>query len=518
MSSFTAAQLGRRTMLRSISRSAAATRRTSIACFSSHAQPRRRVKAVNVPLAELRLERLSTLAEEPHRTLSSSMDSLDDFCAQHVVDPATVARLVAVDPTPLTLFDMYQYGRGGNSAQRLRNARFLYEELPIRIAHRAHDLLTLPFGLGHSTPIRQVAGIYLDYLQRIQAQPMPENEPQEEAFTDLLQTFVLDRTSVPVSIARGVQVWSEDGRRDQVQDERLQEMEDALERFFTARVGLRFLTEHHVLSSKRASVTKALRQVTDMFPNDKEEPAVGCIQPNCDLIAETKRVADLVSQQTLACYKIAPEIKIVDAIDERHRAAAFTYVPHHLHYMLAELLKNSARAVTQQYLAAELNGIEAKLEPITVVIVKGDEDVTIKVADKGGGIPRSKMATIWKFGHSFASDTESESDFGTDEVSGAQIRGYGLPLARIYARYFGGELNLKSMEGYGVDAYLHLPRLGDACENLPEVVARSPGDRSSLPPQQRRFSSAAHGRRRGWTEPTRVGVRPVAGRSRQPVR
>lgn len=37
--------------------------------------------------------------------------------------------------------------------------------------------------------------------------------------------------------------------------------------------------------------------------------------------------------------------------------------------------------------------------------------------------------------------------------------GFGLPLSRLYARYFGGELKLVSMPGYGVDAYLHIKRL-----------------------------------------------------------
>jgi len=38
--------------------------------------------------------------------------------------------------------------------------------------------------------------------------------------------------------------------------------------------------------------------------------------------------------------------------------------------------------------------------------------------------------------------------------------GYGLPIARNYARYFGGELTIVSMEGYGTDGYIYLPRLG----------------------------------------------------------
>ena len=39
--------------------------------------------------------------------------------------------------------------------------------------------------------------------------------------------------------------------------------------------------------------------------------------------------------------------------------------------------------------------------------------------------------------------------------------GYGLPIARNYARYFGGDLVIMSMEGYGTDGYIYLPRLGN---------------------------------------------------------
>merc|ERR1712232_1098696 len=42
-------------------------------------------------------------------------------------------------------------------------------------------------------------------------------------------------------------------------------------------------------------------------------------------------------------------------------------------------------------------------------------------------------------------------------------------------------MGLKSMEGYGLDAYFHLPRLGNACENLPASVMQSPGQGDSMP-------------------------------------
>jgi hypothetical protein len=126
------------------------------------------------------------------------------------------------------------------------------------------------------------------------------------------------------------------------------------------------------------------------------------------------------------------------------------------------------------------------LPPVKVVVTKGTEDVTIKVCDRGGGMKRSMVKQMWTFAHSTLNEEgrtrEDKYDFGKDELLGSHIRGFGLPLARIYARYFGGEVTIKSMEGYGVDAYLYLPVLGDACENLPQRVVHSPGNLDSSPP------------------------------------
>jgi len=190
---------------------------------------------------------------------------------------------------------------------------------------------------------------------------------------------------------------------------------------------------------------------------------------------------DTVTLHTQELFGVCPEIQIVDASQDEH--SKFTYVPHHLQYMVGELLKNSCRATVKRYFESEANGETIQMPQIRVVVVKGKEDVTIKVADRGGGIPRSKMSDILRFAQSTAEEKESSFNFGLDEVTGTKLRGFGLPLARIYAKYFGGELTLKSMEGYGLDAYLQLPRLGDSCERLPLPVKFSPGELNSNPPR-----------------------------------
>lgn len=111
----------------------------------------------------------------------------------------------------------------------------------------------------------------------------------------------------------------------------------------------------------------------------------------------------------------------------------------------------------------------ACLPACRLVVAEGGEDVTIKVSDEGGGIPRSGLPKIWTYLYSTAKqpvmmDEVEAADAGPAVLAGY---GYGLPVSRLYARYFGGDLQIISMEGYGTDAYLHLNRLGNVQEPLP---------------------------------------------------
>ncbi|KAF9428490.1 hypothetical protein BGZ94_002199 [Podila epigama] len=179
-------------------------------------------------------------------------------------------------------------------------------------------------------------------------------------------------------------------------------------------------------------------------------------------------------------------------------------------------------------MAAGSRGIAStsKLPPIKLVLVDGGEDVTIKISDEGGGMALSEMDKIWSYVHTGTSSNlrkpssmpvktqtittpyqpqaPNTSTLLTSNVSpqhapppnnvlypadsmtvmgglGSEAKdyldlplsgsGHGLPLARLIARYFGGDLSLISMEGYGTDSYLSLYRDDDHLENFPEQEA-----------------------------------------------
>jgi pyruvate dehydrogenase kinase 2/3/4 len=142
----------------------------------------------------------------------------------------------------------------------------------------------------------------------------------------------------------------------------------------------------------------------------------------------------------------------------------FMYVPSHLHHMLFELLKNSLRAVVERFGTDPDEGYP----PIKIIVAEGQEDITIKISDEGGGIPRSAIPMVWTYMYTTAETPLLDPNFNkTDFRAPMAGFGYGLPISRLYARYFGGDLRLISMEGYGTDTYLHLNRLSDIEEPLP---------------------------------------------------
>lgn len=96
-------------------------------------------------------------------------------------------------------------------------------------------------------------------------------------------------------------------------------------------------------------------------------------------------------------------------------------------------MKNSLRAVVERYGPDN----EDDFPPIKVVVVEGSEDITIKISDEGGGIPRSSVPHIWTYLYTTMSDEGLiESIESSDFKAPMAGFGYGLPLSRLVSRPF----------------------------------------------------------------------------------
>merc|ERR1719150_479028 len=123
-----------------------------------------------------------------------------------------------------------------------------------------------------------------------------------------------------------------------------------------------------------------------------------------------------------------------------------------------------------------------EVPPISCKIFKTVDDITIKVSDRGGGINRATRGRIFEYNFSTAPRVELPGGAGPCS-HGAGLSsdnlpmhglGYGLPLSRLYARYFKGDLQIASVHGHGTTVYVYLQRLSHlATENIPVYNARS---------------------------------------------
>ncbi|TRY94780.1 hypothetical protein DNTS_035654 [Danionella cerebrum] len=102
-----------------------------------------------------------------------------------------------------------------------------------------------------------------------------------------------------------------------------------------------------------------------------------------------------------------------------------------------------------------------------------------QISDRGGGVPFRKIERLFSYMYSTAPRPNIGDQQRTPMVRPQNTLnrhssvkragfGYGLPISRLYARYFQGDLQLYPMEGYGTDAAIQLKALStDSVEKLP---------------------------------------------------
>ncbi|WVR07857.1 hypothetical protein IAU60_004900 [Kwoniella sp. DSM 27419] len=349
-------------------------------------------------------------------------------------------------------------------------SQFLSEELPIRLSHRVVELESLPDGLSKMPSINKVKEWYAQSFEELVTFPKPRLKPEIEEilrqfpsatpnpslhplmhegpvgsglvsekngfgngngaalhaipgtrlripierryfspppstviyppevheyndrFTDLLQNIKKRHDPTVTTVAQGVLEW----KRKQNHGRIGQNIQEWLDRFYMSRIGIRFL--------------------------------IG--QQN----------ARYVCEEHYSLFK-GPPIQLLCPKD-----LTFAYVPGHLSHICFELLKNSLRAVVERY------GVENEddFPPIKVVVVEGSEDITIKISDEGGGIPRSAIPMIWTAHGRIRLWPPAVTTGEWDRLH---------PADHQYARFFGGDLRLISMDGYGTDVYISLNKL-----------------------------------------------------------
>ena len=328
--------------------------------------------------------------------------------------------------TPLQLNFLKNYNKFSQKNKFLEQSKFLKEELSVRISHRVFDLLELPYGLPSIPSIKNVIDLYCVSFNRIQKMKINNDKNDIKEFTDLLSDIKSKHNHLEDSISKGLLLLNKE------LDPRLINysiINKELDKFFMSRISIRTLITHHI----------------EMVKN------------NNSLIKDSnlkKIIDDSVDNVNYICdsiYNDKPSIKVLG--DEE---IVFPYIPSHIYYILNEILKNSC--------VAHIN--KGNLEDdIIINYSEGKEDIIIKISDKGDSFPLKDINKLLTYSYS-SKPIEITEEYELTNQPILSGFGFGLPMAKLYAKYFGGDLLISPVENKGTDIYIYINKFGNIYEKF----------------------------------------------------
>ncbi|XP_072523195.1 pyruvate dehydrogenase (acetyl-transferring) kinase isozyme 2, mitochondrial [Salminus brasiliensis] len=357
--------------------------------------------------------------------------------------PKHIEHFSKFSPSPLSMKQFLDFG--STNACEKTSFVFLRQELPVRLSNIMKEINLLPDRLRTTPSVQMVQSWYVQSLMELLEflEKSPEDHSVLAEFVDTLVNIRNRHNDVVPTMAQGVIEYKEAFSQDPLTNQNIQYF---LDRFYMSRISIRMLINQHTL-------------VFDGATNPLHPNTIGSIDPHCQV---TEVVKDAYESAKMLCdqyYLSSPDLVLRELnINDRNQPISIVYVPSHLYHMLFELFKNAMRATIENHDEG------SNLPPIEVMVAIGGEDMSIKMSDRGGGVPFRKMENLFSYMYSTAPTPQ------IDQKHGAPLAGfgYGLPISRLYAKYFQGDLQLYSMEGYGTDAVIHLKALStDSVERLP---------------------------------------------------
>ncbi|KAJ3314686.1 hypothetical protein HDV04_005692 [Boothiomyces sp. JEL0838] len=311
-------------------------------------------------------------------------------------------------------------------------ALYVHRELPIRLARRVRAIEKLPFIVGVNPYISQVYELYRDSFSRLIEFPTPKTEELQKEYASVLAELTEHHQSVIPNLAKG---FKECGRymSQSAKQEFLDEM-------IRARIGIRVIAEHYLsLQSPRAGW-------------------IGVVNTQSSPTAILTSICNYVQQLCEFNYGTTPEYEIHGFTDTK-----FAYINVHMEYIFMELIKNAMRATVEE--SNKLKRFDHP--PVEICIGRSNDDVIIRFRDQGGGIPLKDQPRVWEYSFTTV-EKEDEDDFLSSQSRMSMVQatggpiaglGFGLPMSRVYAKYFGGSLEFRSVSGHGTDVFLQFPNI-----------------------------------------------------------
>ena len=273
-----------------------------------------------------------------------------------------------------------------------------------------------------------------------------------------------------------------------------------LDTHLRARIGTRLIAEQHLalhFASQPIGDAPSGEANQKLPTSPLPSNYIGVIDTALQPARIIRLCEDFVGEICELKYGVRPRLEIGGEPD-----AAFAHIPVHVEYIITELLKNAFRATIESgnerepievtiAAAPDVPGSERPIQedadvgfelnsnenPVANQEAMGQtspssQSITIRIRDRGGGIPPEVLPHIWSYSFTTFSDMDFQNPengnlgaLNTIATTGGHLSsiaglGYGLPLSRAYAEYFGGSIAVQSLWGWGTDVYLTLQGVG----------------------------------------------------------
>ncbi|KAI8141658.1 mitochondrial branched-chain alpha-ketoacid dehydrogenase kinase-domain-containing protein [Fennellomyces sp. T-0311] len=351
---------------------------------------------------------------------------------------------------PVTLSQLVRFGHPPLTKESLREcAHYARSELPVRLARRVRAFQTLPFIVGTNPYIKEIYKLYYESFESLEPYSHDRPGDSDVEYSEKLKDLVDRHADNIPTLARGF--------LECKQYMHTHDVAAFLDDMIHARIGIRLIAEQMI------ALVRQEQQQT------QQDNYIGIIDTQLNPAKMTRTCSDFVAELCEFNYGLSPET-IIDG----HTDATFTYIPVHLEYILTELLKNAQRATVE---FAKKRGQDPP-PPIQITISHGQEDIGIRIRDQGGGVAEDDLNQVFEYSYTTVAKAAEDDDptnifTGMAEMAmqsgiGGPLAGlgFGLPLARMYARYFGGSFTLVSMNGYGCDVFLKLKHIDQSMAEL----------------------------------------------------
>ncbi|MEW5315770.1 MAG: hypothetical protein WDW38_007176 [Sanguina aurantia] len=458
-----------------------------------------------------------------HNEIAQMVQKAESFNKMMSFYDSTVEKYASQPMEVLSLQQMLQFGTRSTDTDRvLKSARYAQREIPKRLARRLLDLQLLPFIVVTNPHIKKVYNSYITSFETIRSFPLVTTLEENNAFCAVLRQQLdllapmLDSLSAGLRECMRKELVGEYLRLDSFFDNMLRS------RISRRVIAEQHLQMNNPRPGFVGTISTHL-DVADAIEFAAQKTQQVCIETfgYCpDVVVTGDKTATLSYVPAHLDYMLYELLKNAMRWAAVVVGSLATLSEPALPQSIIRTSECTAIRATVESREGSRGGVplgpytgplQHKLPPVVVRICAGPTELTIKVCDQGGGIPDAIIDKVWSYGFTTVTDQSplvtgtangnpahkaatavagaaangASSDgaaiqtpfiapvlptaptFGVmqagGDTNGSRFRlaglGFGLPLSRLYARYFKGDLSLHSIPGCGTDAYLTLQKL-----------------------------------------------------------